>query len=565
MISLLIVAGIAEGVGLVTLLPLLEVGTGQGEATSPLTRSLVDALRILGVSPGLGTLLLLIVVMMALKAVLVWLAMKQVGYTVAQVATDLRIRLIRALLRARWQFFTGKPSGYFTTSISAEAKRASNGYQHACQAMAGLIQVLIYLAVVFMVSWQVAVLALLIAPVVLYTLRGFVMMSRQAGREQTRLMKELIARVTEVLPGIKPIKAMAREQSVLPLLEKETEDFNRAQRKAILATESLRALQQPAIVLVLALGLYGTVTWGDAPAAVVLVAAALFYRVMTTANKLQTQYQSITANESAFWSLIETVEEAESAAEEESSPADPAPMLQHEMRLEHVWFSYDGEPVLRDVNLRIPAGEMVTLVGVSGAGKTTLIDLITGLLHPDRGSITVDGIAMAEFNLADWRSRIGYVPQDVLLFHDTILRNVTLGEERFEREDVEWALRAAGAWQFVAAHPAGMHRVVGERGTQVSGGQRQRIGIARAIVSRPRLLVLDEVTTALDPETEAEVCRTLLTLRGAMTIVAVSHQPAIRMVSDRIYEVLGERTHRAEHSGAAVGARPASHSDVLRA
>jgi ATP-binding cassette, subfamily C, bacterial len=552
MIGLLIIAGIAEGIGLVSLLPLLEFGTGDAETHSGLTRSVASALETVGVAPSLGAMLLLIVVMITLKAVFVWLAMRQVGFTVAQVGTDLRLRLIRALLRAEWRFFSKHPAGYFANSISSEAKRASTGYQYACQGIAGAIQILIYMAAVIVVSWQVAVLALVIAPVVFYLLRGFVAMARRAGDEQTRLMKDLIGRITEVLPGMKAVKAMGRERAVLPFLERETKEFNRAQQSAIHASESLKAFQEPAIVLVLAAGLYGTVAWGNAPTAAILVAAVLFYRVMTTASQLQRQYQAITDKESAFWSMMATIEQAEAEAEQTPGPVRTTPELRHEIRLDEVSFSYGETAVLRDVSLEIPAGALVAFAGMSGAGKTTLVDLISGLLQPDEGEILVDGVPLRSVDPAAWRSQIGYVPQEMLLFHDSILRNVTLGLEDLGRDRVEWALRAAGAWDFVSAHPDGVDRVVGERGSQLSGGQRQRIGIARALVGRPRLLILDEATTALDPDTEATVCEALANLKGEITIIAISHQEAIRKVADRVFSVSGGRVREKGRSVAGV-------------
>lgn len=540
MVALLIVAGLAEGAGLMTLLPLLEYALGEaGGAHSALTDAVVGALGSLGVPPGLGPLLCVIVVALAAKAVFRWLAMKQVGYTVAQVATDLRLRLLRALLRARWAFFVEKPTGYFANAISSEARRASAAYEMACQALSGAIQVMVYLCVVVVVSWEVAVIALVVAPLVLLALRAFVAMSRDAGDEQTNLMKHLIGRVTSLLPGIKPIKAMARERRLLPFLEEETRDFNRARRQGVLATESLKAFQEPVIVLVLAAGLYGAVTVGTASASAVIVAAVLFYRVMTTVGNLQSQYQAVTVNESAFWSLLATVEEAEAAEEDTRPGGRTPPPLEESLRLVGVSFAYEDEPVLRDVEMEIPAGQLVAVTGASGAGKTTLVDLLTGLLEPTEGEILVDGVPLSKVDYVQWRRKIGYVPQDTPLFNDTVFQNVTLGEETFERADVERALRAAGAWGFVGRYPDGMDHTVGERGSQLSGGQRQRIAIARALVGRPRLLILDEATTALDPETEKEVCDTLVELRGETTIVAISHQPAIREVADATFVVAG--------------------------
>lgn len=542
MVLLLIGSGLAEGIGLITLLPVLEfaVTSSSGAQQSDLTRSVVEVLETLGIPPGLGPLLVVIVLAIIAKALFRLLANKQVGYTVAQVATDLRLRLIRALLDAKWSFFTAKPTGHFANAISSEAGRASIAYQAACLSLADFIQVVVYLGVAFAISWEVTVVTLLVAPMLVWALKAFVQLSRRAGEEQTSMMKELIARITALLPGIKAVKAMSRERHLLPLLEKETEGFNDAQQKSVLATTSLKAFQEPLIVLVLAIGLYAALTLGTASGSAVLVSAVLFYRVMTTASNLQNNYQRITVNESAFWSLLETIEEAEGAAEDRGDKGRPPPeKLAKGIRLEDVSFAYEKEAVLRSVNLEIPSGSIVSLIGASGAGKTTLVDIICGLLLPHEGHVLVDDVPLSKLDLPAWRRKIGYVPQEVLLYHDSVFQNVTLGDEAFDREDVENALRAAGAWQFIQQLPGGMDYQIGERGVQISGGQRQRIAIARAMVSKPELLIFDEATTALDPETEQQICETLIELRGRTTIISVSHQPAIREVSDRVYRMSG--------------------------
>ncbi|MEE9606962.1 MAG: ATP-binding cassette domain-containing protein, partial [Myxococcota bacterium] len=173
----------------------------------------------------------------------------------------------------------------------------------------------------------------------------------------------------------------------------------------------------------------------------------------------------------------------------------------------------------------------------SGSGKTTIADLISGLVQPDTGGVFVDGVPLDEIDLRLWRSTIGYVPQEMFLFHDTVLMNVTLGDPSQRPEDVELALRRAEAWEFVSKLPQGLDTVVGERGALLSGGQRQRLAIARALAHRPRLLILDEVTTSLDPESERAVCDALAKLHGNVTILAVSHQPALASMADRIYRI----------------------------
>jgi ATP-binding cassette subfamily C protein len=173
----------------------------------------------------------------------------------------------------------------------------------------------------------------------------------------------------------------------------------------------------------------------------------------------------------------------------------------------------------------------------SGAGKTTVADLVTALLRPQEGEIWIDDLPMARVDWRAWRRMIGYVPQDPVLLHDTIAYNVTLGDPDLTEADAVAALDAAGIRELVAGLPEGLQTVVGERGGKLSGGQRQRIAIARALAHQPRLLILDEATSALDAETETAVCRALEALRGTLTIVAIAHQSALVDVADRVYRI----------------------------
>jgi len=193
--------------------------------------------------------------------------------------------------------------------------------------------------------------------------------------------------------------------------------------------------------------------------------------------------------------------------------------------------------ILRGVSLAIARGETVSVVGPSGSGKTSLSDLVIGLIEPDEGTITLDGVPLTEVDNRAWREQIGYVPQEMFLLNDSVRTNVTLGEEGLGDAEVERALRRAGAWEFVSKLSEGIDTPVGERGALLSGGQRQRIAIARALVHEPSLLVLDEATTALDPETERSVWQAVVDLRGQVTVLAVSHQAALAEIADRIYRI----------------------------
>jgi ATP-binding cassette subfamily C protein len=187
--------------------------------------------------------------------------------------------------------------------------------------------------------------------------------------------------------------------------------------------------------------------------------------------------------------------------------------------------------------MEIPAKSLTTIIGPSGTGKTTFIDLIIGLYQPDSGIVYLDDTPLPEIDLEHWRGKIGYVPQEQILLHDSIMINVTFGDPDLTRADAESALRAAGAWEFVSAMPGGMDSSVGERGAKLSGGQRQRIMIARALAHRPEVLILDEPTSALDPASEKLICDTLRNLGRDYTILAISHQSALADVADQTYRL----------------------------
>lgn len=535
MIFCLLVAGLAEGIGITAMLPLLDLGTA-GKPSTELGRRVADTVSALGLQPIFEVFLLIIVVGMVLKGACSWFAMRQVGYTVSHVAADLRMKLIRALLNARWGYFVSHPAGHFANAISVEAWQAAEAYYEASVSIAVFIQLIVYTVAAVMVSWQVAVGAFFVGIVIMFVLKGLIRIGRRAGKSQTFMIKALVSRLTDALQGIKPIKAMACESHLLPLLAKETRDLHLAQRKQVLAIEGLRIIQEPVTVAFLALGLFLLFKFGNQPFSAILVLAFIFYRMVTRFNEVQYRYQKMATMESAFWSLMDSIHQAESESEIRAL-SGICPSLEKEIRFEDVHFKYGDKPVLKGISLTIPAGGFIGITGQSGAGKTTIADLIIGLGQPQSGTVLIDGIPLHQIDLIAWRQMVGYVPQEMFLFHETIYNNIVLGDTKISRIDVEAALRAAGAWDFVSRLPEGMDTLVGERGGRISGGERQRIAIASALVRRPKLLVLDEVTTALDPGTEAAICATLRDLASTVTIVAISHQPALMEEVATLYHI----------------------------
>jgi ATP-binding cassette subfamily C protein len=294
-------------------------------------------------------------------------------------------------------------------------------------------------------------------------------------------------------------------------------------------------VQEPILVTCVCAGFFVGYRLLEIPTAEVMVLVVLFARMMGSSNKMQRRYQSMLTEASALWSLRDMIDQASNDIE--ALPTGAAPTLEQGIELRGVRVCMDGALVLDGLSLSIPAGRVTAFVGESGVGKTTAADLVTGLVRPDAGEVYVDGVPLCELDLLRWRELIGYVPQEMLMLHDSVAKNVSLGDPVVTTGQVEQALRDAGAWEFVSALPGGIDCSVGERGARLSGGQRQRIAIARALVHGAKLLILDEATAALDPKNEATVWAAIERLRGRTTIIAISHQPALTGVADRIYRI----------------------------
>ena len=534
-LTALVVAGVLDGLGLSLLLSMLNLATGTDDDPSMPERVALDMVDRLGLEPTTVSLLTLGVFMIAVKAMIVLLANRQVGYTVAHVATDLRLNLIRAVMKSRWRYYLAQPVGKLSNAVATEAHRASEGFFHGAVMATQTISALIYAGLALMISWQASLIALAFGGFLLGLLHFLVRIAGRAGRDQTGLLKSLLSVMTDQLGAVKPLKAMAREEHVDTLMSGQTQALKKALKSQVIAKAGLTALQEPLLAILVGIGFFFFLVQMQLPMATVMMMIFLIARSVNHLAKGQRALQHMAISESAYWSLRQTISEAE--VEREPSRGHLVPTLDEGIVFDRVSFSYDHEPVLHAISLSIPAGQLTVLSGPSGSGKTTLIDLVAGLLHADEGAILVDGQPLNDIDHFKWRRLIGYVPQDSLLINDSVLRNLTLGEPELGEAQALKALEMADALEFVEGLPEGLHTLLGERGGRLSGGQRQRLAIARALIHGPRLLILDEATSNLDDQSEAAVIETIENLKGRLTLLAVSHDEGLIRAADQVIRI----------------------------
>ena len=535
MLLALTAAALAEGVAIGALLPLISLVIDAQGSGGMLTAYVAQVFDLVGLELSLGGLLVLIVVAITLKASLTLLAATQVGYSAAHVAMELRIECVRTLLQARWMHFVDRRAGELASVFSVQPTRAATAYIASCRVLSGAIQLLIHLALAIAISWEILVAAVVVGALTMVALSRLVGISRRAGQNLTKLQKSFMTRLLQAIDGMKPLKAMALEASTRLLIEGDIRGLNNALRTITVSREALTESHEIMRAFALAGGVYVFVTILGQPVEGLLVLALLFVRILQKVSRLQSCYQDVVTNLPAFGFVRATITTAERARERIFGGT--VPRLNSAISLRDVSFSYGRGNVLDGVSITLPAGAFTAIVGSSGVGKTTIADLIIGLIRPQRGEVWIDELPMRNIDVHAWRGMIGYVPQETFLFHDTVMANVGLGEPGISRADVETALRRSEAWTFVAALPEGMDTVVGERGARLSGGERQRIAIARALVRDPALIILDEATSALDPETEEGILATIRRLVGGLTVLSISHRPAMRRAADLVYRL----------------------------
>ena len=533
----LVVASILDGLGLSMLLSMLNLATGETDDPSLPEQLALSLTESLGLEPSTGVLLGLGVSLIAVKAVFVLLANRQVGYTVAHVATDLRLNLIRAITNSQWRYYIAQPVGRLSNALATEAQRASEGFYHGAVMATQFINALIFGVLAMLISWQATLIALLCGGALLGLLHTLIRIAGRAGRDQTTLLKQLLSVMTDQLGAIKPLKAMSREGHIDALMSAQTKDLKTALKSQVFSKAALIALQEPLLAILVAVGFFYFVVQMGMNMATVLVMIFLIARAINHLAKAQRAYQHIAISESAYWSLQETTQLA--LDQPEPNHGSKTPTLDSGIEFVNVGFQYDHTPTLHQLNLTIPAKQLTVITGPSGSGKTTVIDLVAGLLRPTAGTIVVDDQRLEDLDQHRWRRLIGYVPQEALLVNESVFYNLTLGDVDLTENDAMQALAMANALDFIEALEHGIHTPLGERGGRLSGGQRQRLAIARALIQRPELLILDEATSNLDSASEKAVIDTIVQLKGELTLLAVSHDRPMMEVADQSIQLLG--------------------------
>ncbi|WP_426527677.1 ABC transporter ATP-binding protein [Bradyrhizobium sp. McL0615] len=532
LVFLIILASSFEGLAISLLLPLLSVlGITRGQEAH---MSLFNAaFARFDLNMTLGTVVALISAIIALQYSLViaqsWLsATVQSGYL-----RVLRQETFRRVMHADWPFLMKRSVGGLINFVTSETARAASAVYVIVQLVSAVVTAAIFVAIAVVLSWQLTFLLLIAAGLVAALLHPVLRWSRALGAETSVQHALSLGWLNEVFNGAKLIKATAAEEYVARRHNVIEDELARIQRGLLLQPHLLRVVFEATGILLLLGTLALATTLFGLEGGVVLTVVALFMRLYPRLGNLQHLVQQLFITLPAVENLERLNRELDSAQEIIGQPDNL--LSQGDIDIRDVHLRYDQRPVLQGIDLHLAAGGHYAFVGRSGAGKTSLVDCLLGLIPSSKGDIRVGGVPMAEVGLANWRRSVGYVTQETVLFNMSVRDNIAWSNLEASDEMIEDAARRANAHEFIMANPKGYDAVIGDRGVMLSGGQRQRIGLARALLGNRALLILDEATSALDSDAEQSILDAIRALRGELTVIMIAHRlPTVRFC-DRIF------------------------------
>ena len=520
----MLLAGALEGVSVSLFLPLVKIMTrGESSVTLPYT----------GLQLTFAALLVSILALFALKAAFVYWQKWWVARLVLDFERSLKQDIYSAVFESDWKFFLQEKTGTFASAMSQNARIAADVFKVLTLLATEAVYIVVYCVIGLSISFPAFLLSIAAGMVPLWFLRGYIGRSREIGAQAVAMKNETMGRVIEDFSGAKSIKGNRlekfREKQVFEMLS----DVMRTELRGEKFAAKVDSFPDLLMAVVVCLVLFVSRSVLRVPGENLLVLVMVLYRMSRRLILFQGYKQR-------FWLYLpyyDLCRDVVSKARErkETSGSRCFEGLERGVELSGVDFSYDSHPVLKSLSMTIRKNALTAIVGRSGSGKTTIVDLVTGLLRPDAGRVLVDGVDLSEYDVFSWRKKIAYVPQECLLVNGTIEENIRMDDGAATFTAVEEAARQAHADEFIRRQPDGYGTRVGDRGLRLSGGQRQRIALARALLRKPELLILDEATSALDSESENKVQQAIETLRGKLTILVIAHRFSTIERSDIVY------------------------------
>jgi ATP-binding cassette subfamily C protein len=528
-----------EGISLLMLVPLLQlVGLNVHEGSIGRFAEFISSIfSTLGIRPTLISVLSVYIFIVIVHSLLRrWETSVSLSLEY-EFVVRLREKLYQAITNTNWLFFSRNRVSDFTHALTIEMERIGAATYYILTLLVTGIVAIAYILFALKLSAMMTGLVFLCGVGLLLLLKRKTKIAHETGEGLSEAMSSLYNAISEHLNGMKTAKSYGVEEHHVEIFRKLAEQVRSIYTHAVRNQAEVNYWFNIGSVIILSVILFISVQVLSIPTAGLLLLLFLFARVIPKFSNIQQSFQSLINMLPSFSRVIELQRRCEEAVEIETQRYEKID-IGNGIRFNKVSFSYDeNSPVIKDLDLTINSGQTTAIIGASGAGKTTIADLLMGLIIPNQGSILIDEKSFSPERMKAWRKYIGYVPQDTFLFNDTVRANLLWASPGSSEEEINRSLRYAVAEEFVNGLPKRLDSILGDRGVLVSGGERQRIALARALLRKPSLLILDEATSSLDSENEKRIQKAIEKLHGQMTILVISHRLSTIRGADMIHVI----------------------------
>lgn len=529
------IASFAEGIGICLMIPVLNTLTEaqSAESAGRFAQILGQLTPDVGDGGRLALLAFAIVVLIGLKTAFLASNLALATRLAGQVTRDLRMATCRQLLEVGYGFITSSEQGKLINVLDTQTYRTSEALLWFEEAIINACSIAVFVCLLLLLSWQMTLIALAFLIPAFLVVRRITRVSQRRGEALVDAYSVMSGRVLELLATMRTIRVFGQEPQEEKRFSNAAENLYQRYRRS----ETLNHLIQPLAELLYVpafLAVFGYAWRAGIGIPTLLVFLLLLYRMQPPLKRLDQARVCLAGYSASVTQVTELLRRGDKPYIKSGSAL--IERLESNIAFRHVTFRYepDSEPAVNDVSFKIEKGSVTAIIGGSGSGKSTLVNLLCRLYDPDSGAIYADSKPLTEFDVQSWRRRLAFAGQDAELISGTIRENVIFGKGEATDEEVQRAIQLAHAAEFIFRMPDGLETVVGHRGLRLSGGQRQRIALARALIRKPDVLILDEATNAVDNVTERAIHDAIEKLAGDSTIIVIAHRVNTLRSADRV-------------------------------
>jgi ABC-type multidrug transport system fused ATPase/permease subunit len=542
---LTLIAGLADSVGILMLLPLLQ-GVGKGlesptQEVNGVYDLILNFISFIGLSESIETIVTIIILSFFAKGVFIYIANRFDVELRGELLKIIKFKLINGFDKMNYEYYLKHDTGFFINLINEQANRSVNSFQNLNGLGIQFVYTFLYLGMSFLMSWVFGSIMLLVGIVMLIVFRSLNHRVRDLSRHMTIENSNLSKMVIQFLHAFKYLTSIGESKRVKSKILSSIDGLTGYQIKMGYAASLTESVREPVTVVLIMMVVLFQVSILNEPLSNIFIAILFFYKGLNSILGVQASLQAMLESIGSIEIINDQLNSLSKNTRKDNGSISVN--LEKNIIFQNVSYRYDGSKVntIDSIDIDIQAYTSVALVGESGSGKSTLVDLITLVLRSQSGNVFIDNNKVEDIDLSIWRSQIGYVSQETIMFNDTIANNICLWDGEKNQESVNKKIINAANLAYISNYidslPDGYKTIVGDRGVKLSGGQRQRLFIARELYRNPNLLILDEATSALDSNSERQVQKSIDKLKGKITVIVIAHRLSTVRNVDCIYVI----------------------------